>query len=286
MSHLFQLKNVQLFSKKKLTPSLSSEIFKVHTVQLNTKTQIKMRTKTLLMAAVAAFAASVITSQAQVYSQNIVGYVNNPVPSGFSAQSAPFDNAAGNAVTNLIPNTGQWDGSYVYVWNGHSYTVYTLDSTLGGIADVTDSYATNCPVLNPGTAFFLSNQTGSPQTNTYVGTVHIGSGSYPGTSTNVILASAAFSLVAPVIPVSGGISSVCGLTNSAGALDGDYIYVPKIIGGVFHGYDVTTIDSTLGGFADVTDSTNVPEPVITLGTGFFFNNQNLQTVNWVQSLGQ
>jgi len=252
-----------------------------------------MRTKALLIAA-AALAGGVVTSQAQVYSQNIVGYVNSQVPLGFSAQANPLNNPNGNSITNLVPNpnvggSGYWDGTYVYTWTGHTYNVVTLDSNIaGGVADVTDSYPTNAPIINPGTGFFLDS--GNPlSTNTYVGSVALAT--YPGTSTNLIPASPVFSLVSSVLPISGGISSVLGLTNvvtgGVGALDGDYIYQPNIINGKFKGYIVTTIDSTVaGGFADVTDSYPTNEPVIPVGGSFFFNNANVQPVTWIQSLGQ
>ena len=58
--------------------------------------------KTLLMAA-AALAAGIITSQAQpVYSQNIVGYVNQTFVSGYVNVANPLDNGGGNSLTNII----------------------------------------------------------------------------------------------------------------------------------------------------------------------------------------
>jgi len=247
--------------------------------------------------AASALAAGVVSSQAQVYSQNIVGYVNSTLPSGYSIQSAPFDVANGNNITNLISNPAAsptYDGSYLYVWGGHSFAVYTIDSTQPtGVADPTDSYATNAPTLNPGISWFFDNESGSQQTNTFVGTVHIGSGSYPGTSTNVISSTTLNAFLAPVIPVGGGISSVDGFTNvltagpGTGNLDGDYIEIPNFVGGHVHGYTTITIDSTQStGFADATDSTAVPEPQIPVAGGFLFNNANGTTINWIQSLGQ
>jgi hypothetical protein len=246
-----------------------------------------MRTQNVLAVAAAALAAGVVTSQAQVYSQNIVGYVNNAVGNNYSVQSVPFDAANGNALTNLVVNSGQLDGAYVYVWGGHSFSIYTLDSTMAtGVADSGDSVAVPAPVLNPGTAFIINNGTGTPTTNTYVGTVHIGSGSYPGTSTNFIAANALYSFIAPVIPVGGGISSVCGLTNN-GSLDGDYVYVPNIVNGLFKGYTISTFDSSMAtGFGDSGDNVQAPEPQIPVGGGFFFNNANGTPVTWIQSIGQ
>jgi hypothetical protein len=258
-----------------------------------------MRTKALLIAA-AAMAVGVVSSKAQVYSQNIVGYVNNPVPAGWSIQSAPFDAANGDSITNLVnnaptsgPGTGPLDGSYLYVWTGSSFTTYTFDSTQPtGIADAADLNPLPGPILPPGTSFFIDNLTGAT-TNTYVGTVHIGSGTYPGTSTNLIASTTLNALVSPVIPVAGGVSSVAGLTNvlsagpGTGNLDGEYLLFPVITGGAIHGYTTYTIDSTQPtGFADAADLNPEPEPQVPVGGGFFFNNVLNTTVTWIQSLGQ
>src|ERR1700744_2623354 len=71
-----------------------------------------MRTKTLLIAA-AALAAGVISSEAQVYSQNIVGYINLPLSPGYTLignQLSTDLTGTNNTVasvfgTNLLVNT-------------------------------------------------------------------------------------------------------------------------------------------------------------------------------------
>jgi hypothetical protein len=147
-------------------------------------------------------------------------------------------------------------------------------------------------VINPGVAFYIANGNGVAITNTFVGTVHFDSGSYPGTTTNAIAANAALSLLASKLPIGGGITSVLGFTNvvtaGAGALDGDPIYIPVIKANGNPGGFITVIfDSTLSsGFGDPTDSFSTNEPVIPVGTGFFFGNGNAAPINWVQSLGQ
>ena len=62
--------------------------------------------KTLLIAA-AALASSVISSQAGVYSQNIVGYVNVPTinPAYDYALSVPFTIGASNGANEVFPGT-------------------------------------------------------------------------------------------------------------------------------------------------------------------------------------
>jgi hypothetical protein len=248
-----------------------------------------MRTKTLLIATAAALAAGIISSQAQVYSQNIVGYVNNPINTGFSLQATPLDNGAGNSLTNLINNSGgTYDGTFVYVWGGAGYTIYQFDSSMPtGLANATDTSPLPSPSLPPGISWFV-NSSASSNTITYVGTVVAANpqGSQTvGRSTNVISGSQTLSLVASKIPVAGGITSTLQLTNTAGALDGSFVYTPKINGsGTFLGYNIVQFDSSMPtGFANSTDTAQAPEPVIPIASGFFFNNQSGGNVNWIQS---
>jgi hypothetical protein len=252
--------------------------------------------KKALLIAAATLAAGVVSSQAQVYSQNIVGYVNVPLNAGFNTVGIPLDASAGNGLTNLLqntlsagPGTGALDGDYVYIFTGSSFVTYTIDSTQPtGFADATDTTAVSAPVINPGQAFYYDN-VGAAKTNTFVGSVHISS--LPGTATNVLSGTQTYTFVGSVLPVGGGVSSTLGLTNvlsagpGTGDLDGDYIYRPNISGGSVHGYTVVTIDSTqTTGFADATDTTAVAEPQIPVGSGFLFNNALSATKNWIQSL--
>jgi hypothetical protein len=240
--------------------------------------------KTLLIAA-AALAAGVITSQAQVYSQNIVGYVNTPLPSGFVNLSIPLDAAGGNSITNTVNVfSGNYDGSGLFIWAGNHYSQFTIDSTVStGIADANDVNPVTPPVINPGTGFFIQNANASNNI-TFVGTVHVDGA---GASTNVVGVS---SNALPTgnfyysskLPIGGGISSVLGLPAN-GSLDGSLISVPNIVGGSIHGFKQVTIDSTVtGGFADANDVNPVPEPIIPVGSGFFLQNADAPTV-WVQS---
>ena len=122
-----------------------------------------MRTKTLLIAA-AALALSLATSQAQVYSANVVGYANVVLP-GNGAQSLicnPFDDGNGNQLTNLfttLPNQ-----SSITTWGGATFNAaipFQAGNWVGNTA------------LPPGIGFFVKNgKAGSPTiTNTFVGTV-------------------------------------------------------------------------------------------------------------------
>jgi hypothetical protein len=132
----------------------------LHTVnkkaQQHRKT-LQMKTKTILIAA-AALAAGVISSQAQVYSQNIVGYVNVPLATGYTLVANPLDDGNGNQLTNLVSTLA--NKSQIVTWNGTSYNgaVVKAGGVWGGNA-----------VLAPGTGFFV--KVPAPITNTFVGTV-------------------------------------------------------------------------------------------------------------------
>ncbi len=80
--------------------------------------------KLVMTAAVLGFAASVVS--AQVYSENIVGYAKNTLPSaGFSLVApAQFGGAAGE-VTLDNAFSGVAGGDKVYVYNGTTYDIYS-----------------------------------------------------------------------------------------------------------------------------------------------------------------
>ena len=216
-----------------------------------------MRTKTLIIAS-AALAVGILTSSAQTYSQNIVGYVSQTLPYTGSAASShgwanvctPLDLAAGNSLTNLFPNpapggpgTGPLDFDLVYVWNGNGYTEYTLDSDYasgvgnGQDADTIEPYAPN---IAPGTLVYLLNNGGNvsvPTTNVLAGTVHVDAaptGSQTvGTTTTVL--HLGLNYVASKLPIGGGLNSVLqlevGATGGTGQLDFSTVLIPNIVNG-------------------------------------------------------
>lgn len=88
--------------------------------------------KKTLLAVAAALAASVISSQAQVYSQNVVGYYNQVIPSHkfyfFANQltTGTDANQTNNNVNLVLTNGFTSDGagvtnSVLYVWTGAGY---------------------------------------------------------------------------------------------------------------------------------------------------------------------
>jgi len=157
-----------------------------------------MRTKTLLMAG-AALALSLATSQAQVYSANIVGYANVVLPGNgqYTLIANPFDDGNGNHLTNIIsaPLPGGIGQSHVIYWNGSGLVTVNKTATGWG-ADIQ---------LPPGQGFYVQN--GKPGasapnlTNTFVGSVIVNVGS---SITNDV--PAGYSLYGSAIPYAGNIA--------------------------------------------------------------------------------
>src|SRR5262245_21027337 len=122
-----------------------------------------MRTKTLLLAAVLS-AAGIASSLAQVYSVNVVGYVNVSLTAGFNLICNPLKNTAGNQLNNILPLTAADDGTIVYWYAGGAFQNSTFFSAAGG-------WIPNQPI-NPGTGIFIS--VAAAKTVTFVGEVPLG----------------------------------------------------------------------------------------------------------------
>jgi len=149
-----------------------------------------MRTKALLCAA--ALAAGAAASMAQnVYSLNIVGYVNVPITAGYNLIANPLDNGT-NDLASLFPNAGLGDA--VYAFSGGTFT----SSTYFG------SWSPDLTLVPGGGVFY---QAGANFTNTFVGNV------LTGNLTNQI--PAGYSIKSSQAPVSDTLENL-GLTANLG----------------------------------------------------------------------
>lgn len=169
--------------------------------------------KTLLLA-VAALGISGIAAQAQVYSQNIVGYANVPT-TGASLNyllSIPFKIGVSNGA-NEVFGSSLPEFSNVLLWDtgSASYTVYQTDtSSPTGWSDPGFT-PVDPPLLPVGKGFFLSPS--APVTNVFAGTIAIN----VGTSNVTTFAGASVNyLVGGVVPYAG---SVTNGNNSSGGLN-------------------------------------------------------------------
>lgn len=142
----------------------------------------------------AALAAGVASSMAQsnVYSLNVVGYVNVPMLNGgFYMLNNPLD-AATNDINTIIP--GAPDGTFVYFWNTNTQDLGLIVNSTGGLWSPQDAQ------IAPGQGFFIS--PGGNYTNTFVGQVR----QYP--VTNTALGGSAFNAIGAGVPVTGDTTNI------------------------------------------------------------------------------
>ena len=181
-----------------------------------------MRTKTLLIAA-AALAVGIISSEAQVYSQNVVGYVNMTVPAhsyqvvgsqminGSDANQANGDVQATftsgfisdpNGPSGVLAD-GNGTNSVLFEWTGLGFNGYYYFSSADAITWGANGTAAGwydgiagdpAPThLTNGLACFIYNPSAKGMTNTYTGTVFQG--------TNYSLIKGGYNLVSLQVPI-------------------------------------------------------------------------------------
>ena len=148
-----------------------------------------MRTQKLLVAA-AVLAISAATSMAQVYSLNIVGYINLTIKPGFNLVANQLNNGAGSNSLNVV-FPGSANGSTVYLFDAGtgSFTQSVYD-TDGWYDPISGNPSTS--VVNPGQGFFFFNPNATTNTVTLVGSVQTG--------TNTINVNNGFSLLSSATP--------------------------------------------------------------------------------------
>jgi hypothetical protein len=207
--------------------------------------------KTLLIAA-AALVAGVVSSQAQVYSANVVGYVNQTCPaSTLVLISNPLDNGTNTAndLVGSLPNK-----STIQVWNGTGFVSYTKGSA---------GFSPN-PSIPVGTGFFV--KAASNFTNTFVGNVVPNPG---GNSATNALPASALVLVGSTIPVSGTFNDLG--TNT---LNLNATLPNKSTIQLWNGSGFVSYTKGSAGYS--------PNPTLSVGQGFFV--KSASAVNWVQTL--
>jgi hypothetical protein len=250
-----------------------------------------MRTKTLLIVA-AALAAGIVSSQAQVYSQNVVGYANIPTPTGNANYllTCPFVIGVSNGANEIwpVPNTsnGLPDGSLLSIWDGTEYVTYESDSGSSSLWDDNNGNPiTYSPVLPVGIGFFLS--PASPITNLFSGTVGVN----VGTSNVTVLATGnANYLLGCVVPYSGAVTNGNVATGVGGPClfspDGGNTGIPDgSLLSLWNGTAYDTYESDSGSPSYWDDNNGNPilvPPSISVGQGFFLSPAS--PYNWTVGL--
>jgi hypothetical protein len=228
-----------------------------------------MRTKTLLLTAalVAAGVASSMAQTSNVYSLNIVGYVNVPVQAGrFYVLNNPLDDGQGDIVTNVISFTNSAAEDGTSLWTFSPTTGFNAEGWIGGFG-----WFPGTNVLTPGVGYFL--QPSANTTITYVGSVKL-------SSTNSL--TPGFTLTGSAYPASTDVTTL----GFAGH-DGDTIYrffsTQGSVGafgqgaGYIGGYGWFDSDFA-GGSGGPTNG-----PTLNVGEGIFYQNSTTSTELVVQN---
>jgi hypothetical protein len=152
-----------------------------------------MRTKTLAAAAILAAGLASSMAQSNVYSLNVVGYVNRGYVSGFNAAANPL-NGTNNSLNTIMRGSQVPDNTIVFLWDT---ALQDFAATLPTYVASSSSWVPNA-TINPGTGFFLFAP--SSFTNTFVGEVQQGSASVPIASS--------FTVISSPPPLSGPASTI------------------------------------------------------------------------------
>ncbi len=220
-----------------------------------------MKIKATLAIAAATLAVGAITSQAQVYSQNIVGYVNVPLVKGYNMIANPLDDGNGNQLTNLfasLPNKSQ-----ILTWHG---TVY--DTSIGKGGGVWGGN-TNLP---PGLGFFLNSPSATTITNTFSGSLYDPAGQGTGDLVTNVLP-VGYTLVGSQLPYAGDAT-----------LDNTNLALAPVLANksqLLSWNPSTQVFNTSVGKGGGVWGGSFP---VTVGQGFFVNVPASHATNWVQTL--
>jgi hypothetical protein len=225
-----------------------------------------MRTKALL--GLAALAVSALTSVAadNVYSLNIVGYVNVTMPAGNYTYVNPLDLDGTNSAGNVLKLP---DSTTFAFWTGSAFDYWFFDSTYGGtyngwFSDSSGATEKAPPILTLGKGFYVNPP--SQFVNTFVGNVVPAPG-----QTNSANVAAGNQLVGSVMPVGGSVAA-----TGAGAINlvlPDSTTVANWTGGAF---EYWFFDSTYGGtfngwFSDSSGATEKAPPSLAVGRSLYVN---------------
>jgi len=281
-----------------------------------------MRTKTLLLGVAAALAVSLATSQAQVYSANVVGYANitigansfypivvNQLVNG-SDVNATNGNISYNLVNGVIStpnNPGTSSNSVMLFWAGSGFATYYFynsndASTQNGDSPGTDPagwytaggvYET--PNVRNGGSSFIHNTFSAPITVTLVGTVFQGTnistinpgfnmiGLQEPLSTNTVVGSAAFNAFVPY-----GLPATMTSSPNPSASANDYMLYWAGTGYATYYYFNATDASTFNGDSPGTypagfyTAGGLPGNYPAVGEGFFIHHIG-SAITWTNS---
>jgi plastocyanin len=236
-----------------------------------------MRTKAVVLGA-AVLAAGALTSMAQqnVYSLNVVGYINLSLPSGYSLIANQL-NGTNNVLNTVFGTSFAQDGEQVLKWNASSQgfnqpdTFYTA-ATAGTAGWYDSSFNPSTTTVSPGEGVFFYNA-GSTATVTLVGSV-------PQT-TNTTSLVPGYTFASISAPVAVDLTTNSTLALPSFAQDGPSY--ATFTTGVGYSQPITFYTAATAGTAGWYDSSFNPAHIIpAVGQGFLIYNDGA-AVPWTTS---
>jgi hypothetical protein len=230
-----------------------------------------MRTKSVILGA-ALLAAGVASSMAQsnVYSLNVVGYINIPITNGFNliANNLDFDGTGtNNLMTNVMAALNINQTVYKFDTNAAAFDIWQYTKSLGTWQTLQGSVPFTAATLNPGEGAFVVT---TKNTNfTVVGQVLQGSW-----TNNYLVGGNNFCIASPQFPLSAPIDST---GNGGLAIPDTNNFSVYLWDSPNQSFDIWQWSKGLGTWSLVSGSTNgqtnvggaTQGPVINVGTSFF-----------------
>ena len=176
-----------------------------------------------------------------VYSTNIVGYINVTCPQGLTLIACPLFCFSNNDPIYLIDNTyGEYNGCQIFFWQNGTWAKYMANTNPTPPATATNGWVEpNGPMsLLPGAGAAFYNPHSASASFTFVGTV------LQGSLTNTL--NPGLNLVSSIVPAWGDLSTNSLMTFPSpvgGQFDGDQVFLRFNSGNGSGGYTMFTIDS-------------------------------------------
>jgi hypothetical protein len=212
-----------------------------------------MRIKTLLcLAALTAAGVTASMAQSNVYSLNVVGYVNVPIYGGgqYNMICNPLNNA-NNSISNLFNNFAQ-EGDQIFRWDVNAYDFSATTPTYSG------GHWANPFTLNPGEGIWYINNN-NDNTNTFTGDV------VQTTVTQTLVGGGSYNSIGSTVPLGGSFTNVIG---GLVAHEGDQVFPWD-----YTTYDFSTTTPTFSG-----GNWNHTDFVIPAGGGMIYINNDVDNV--------
>jgi hypothetical protein len=211
-------------------------------------------------------AASLVTSQAQVFSQNVVGYINITLKPGYNLIGNQLVNGT-NGIAQIFPSVP--DNSILFKWNFAGQTFSQADTYYAGAGVWSpDGNNVSTTQFNPGEGFFFQNTSGADLTVTLTGQVTTGN------NLNVSIQGPGYGFYSSIVPDGSAFDA-----NGFPAVDGMTYQTFNTVGGSYS-QALTYYAGAPGWSPDGNTLVSAPAPAV--GTGFLINNPGSSTT-WTRN---